>query len=143
MNECHSKNIANNHDDNCMQTNPLVAITDKVSEVDSYVVSMKQVTNNLNTFNKTDIVKIEELQALVKYQGERLLRSIKQHGVRNPELIRKAEEIKTTLISQQDRLTELKNRCNANKTASTDAMIDKVAKLVRAQIADALDAAYS
>ena len=102
-----------------------------------------QKTNNLNTSNKADITKIDELQALVKYQGERLLQSIEQHGIRDPKLLRKAEEIKTTLVSLQDRLTKLKSMCNANKTAPIDAMVDKVAKLVRTQIAGALDAAYS
>ena len=58
-----------------MGANPLVTVTDKASEVDGYVASMKQVTNNLNTSNKADIAKIEELQALVKYQGQRLLDS--------------------------------------------------------------------
>ena len=143
MNGCHSKNIDNNNDTNGEEPNPLVAITDKASEVDSYVTSMKQVTNNLNTSNKADIAKIDELQALVKYQGERLLQSIERYGIRNPELIKKAEDIKTTLVSLQDRLTKLKNMCNANKTASIDAMVDKAAKLVRSQIACALDAAYS
>ncbi len=143
MNGYHSKNIDNNNDNSNTEFNPLVAITDKVLEVDGYVASMKQVTNNLNTSNKADVAKIDELQAFVKYQGERLLCSIKQHGVRDPELIRKAEEIKTTLVSLQDRLTKLKNMCNANKTATIDAMVDKVAKLVRTQIACALDAAYS
>ena len=143
MNGCHSKNITNNHDSSDTEFNPLVAITDKASEVDSYVAFMKQATNNLNKSNKADIAKIEELQALVKYQGERLLRGIEQYGICNPELIKKAEEAKTTLVSLQDRLTKLKNMCNVNKTASIDAMVDKVAKLVRSQIACALDAAYS
>lgn len=75
MNGCHSENIDNNTDSST-EPNPLVAITDKASEVDSYVASMKQVTNNLNTSNKADVVKIEQLQALVKYQGERLLHNI-------------------------------------------------------------------
>ena len=143
MNGCHIKNIDNNNDDSDTEFNPLVTITDKASEVDSYVASMKQATNNLNKSNKSDIARIDELQALVKYQGERLLHSIEQYGIRDPELIRKSEEIKTTLVSLQDRLTKLKNMCNANKTASIDAMVDKVAKLVRSQIACALDAAYS
>ena len=143
MNRCHRKNSNNNSSDNSIEPNPLVEIADKASEVDSYVTSMKQVTNNLNTSNKADIAKIEELQALVKYQGQRLLRNIEQYGIRDPELIRKAEEIKTTLVSLQARLTKLKSMCNTNKTASIDAMIDKVAKLVRTQIAGALDVAYS
>ena len=105
--------------------------------------SIKQVTNNLNTSNKADIAKIDELQALVKYQGERLLRNIEQYGIRDPELINKAEEIKATLVSLQERLAKLKSMCNANKTVSIDAMVDKVAKLIRLQIASALNAAYS
>ena len=142
MNGCHSKNIDNNNDSS-VQPNPLVTITGKASEVDSYVASIKQVTNNLNRSNKADIAKIDELQSLVKYQGERLLQSIEQHGIRDPELIKKAEDIKTTLISLQDRLAKLKIMCNASKTAPIDVMVDKVAKLVRSQIACALDAAYS
>ena len=143
MNGCHSKNIDNNNDDSGVESNPLVIITDKASEVDSYVASIKQVTNNLNTSNKADIAKIDELQALVKYQGERLLRNIEQYGIRDPELINKAEEIKATLVSLQERLAKLKSMCNANKTVSIDAMVDKVAKLIRLQIASALNAAYS
>jgi len=139
----HSKNTNNNGDDHSMGANPLVAITDKVAEVDGYVASMKQVTNNLNIFNKADVAKFEELQALVKYQGQRLLDNIEQYGISNSELINKAQEVKTTLVLLQDRLAKLKDMCNANKTASIDAMIDKVTKLVRSQIACAMDAAYS
>jgi len=143
VNGYHSENIVNNHDGNDMGVNPLVTVTDKASEVDGYVASMKQVTNNLNTSNKANIAKIEELQALVKYQEQRLLDNIKQHGISNPELINKAQEVKTTLVLLQDRLAKLKDMCNANKTAPIDAMIDKVAKLLRSQIACAMDAAYS
>jgi len=35
------ENIANNHDGNDMGANPLVTVTDKASEVDGYVASMK------------------------------------------------------------------------------------------------------
>ena len=79
----------------------------------------------------------------MKYQGKRLLRNIKQYGIRDPELIKKTEGMKATLVSLQDRLTKLKSMCNANKTAPINATVDKVAKLVRTQIACALDAAYS
>jgi len=143
MNGCHSKNINNNHDGSDVEPNSLVAITDKASEIDCYVASMKQVTSDLDTSNKADIAKINELQALVRYQGEVLLRNIEQYGIHDSKLIKKAEDIKTKLVSLQDRLTKLKNMCNTNKTASIDVMVDKVSKLVRTQIACALDAAYS
>ena len=143
MNGCRSKNSDNNNDYSGMRPDPLVAITDKASEVNSYAASMKQVTNSLHATNKTNIAKIEELEALVKYQGERLLRSIKQYGIRDPELIKKAEGVKATLVSLQDRLTKLKSMCNTNKTAPINATVDKVTELVRSQIACALDAAYS
>ena len=143
MNGCRSKNSDNNNDYSGMRPDPLVAITDKASEVDRYTASMKQVTNNLRASNKTNIATIEELEALVKYQGERLLRSIKQYGIRDPELIKKTEGMKATLVSLQGRLTKLKSMCNANKTAPINATVDKVTELVRSQIACALDAVYS
>jgi len=140
---CMVKDTNNNGDDISMGANPSIAITDKVAEVDGYVDSMKQVTNNLKTSNKANIAKIEELQALVKYQGQRLLDNIEQYGISNPELINKAQEVKATLVLLQDRLAKLKDMCNANKTAPIDAMIDKVVKLVRSQIACAMDAVHS
>ena len=72
-----------------------------------------------------------------------MLDNIEQHGISNPELINKAQELETTRVLLQGRLAKLEDMCNANRTAPIDAMIGKMAKLVRTQIACALDAAYS
>ena len=142
MNGCQSRNI-NHNDDSSTESNPLVKITDIGTKIGDYVISIKRAINNLNISNKADIAKIDELQELVKYQGERLLHCIKQYGVGDSELVKKTEEITAMLISLHVRLTKLKNMCNANKTAPIDVMVDKVAKSVRAQVSCALDLSYS
>jgi len=134
-----SKNIK---DDEIMEADPLVTITAKASEIDAYAASMKELMKNLDASNRDTLAKIEELQEVLKCRRQRLQLCVEQYGIRKPELI-KFENAKTTLVSLEARLAELKSMCSTNKAASINAMVDKVAESVRLQVARALDVAYS
>lgn len=141
MNGYQNENM--NNIGSCKESNSLVEISDMATKINAYVTSVKQITNNLDIFDNAEIAKIHELQELVKYQGERLLRCIKQHGVVDSELIKKAEDITVMLISLHVRLIKLKKMCDANKAAPIDEVVDKVAKSIRLQISCAMDFVYS
>ena len=126
-----------------MEADPLVTITAKASEIDAYAASMKELMKNLDASNRDTLAKIEELQEVLKCRRERLQLCVEQYGIRKPELIKKFENAKTTLVSLEARLAELKSMCSTNKAASINAMVDKVAESVRLQVARALDVAYS
>lgn len=126
-----------------MEADPLVTITAKASEIDSYAASMKELMKNLDASNRDTLAKIEELQEVLKCRRERLQLCVEQYGIRKPELIKKFENAKTALVSLEARLAELKSMCSTNKAASINGMVDKVAESVRLQVARALDVAYS
>lgn len=147
MDGCQSRNI-NNNDDGGTESNPLVTITDMGTKIDAYVAAIKELVNNSRFLSELDsnkkiTAKIEELEAILKHQRERLIASVERYGVCNPKLGKALAEQNRTWLSLELKLAQLKTCLNTVESASIITKAKEVAESVRAQISCALDFAYS
>jgi len=146
MNGRHSENIDNNIDDSSTEPNPLVTITDMGTKIDAYVAAIKELVNNspvISDSNRKNAARIEELEAMLKYQREKLAGSVERYGICNPELEKALTEHNRILTSLEVKLAQLKTYLNTIEPVSIITKAEEVAESVRAQISRALDFAYS
>jgi len=146
MNGCHSEKGKDNNSDT--EPNPLVTITDMGTKVDDYVAAIKELLSSSSAlpdaFDYRKIaVKIEEVEAILKHQKQRLSSSVERYGMCNPQLKKTLADHNRVLTSLEVKLAQLKIHLNAMDPMSIASRAQEVAESVRAQISFALDFAYS